>query len=281
MTSDSKRSPAEDSAFRAFERTRHDQVAETYREFFAPVTALAIEPLFSAAELVRGCRLLDVACGPGVVTGQAAQRGALACGVDLSPRMIALAKSLHPAIDFREADVEALPFEDGSFDAIVCNFGIGHFPSAERAMVECARLLRAGGRLAVSWWDLPSRARLQGLFVDALREVDATLPPDLPVGPPIFRYAEDAELRRVLASAGLADIRIQPFSHTHRIESIDAMWEGSMGSFARTSAMVLAQTPEMQQRIRAAYDRLAGKYVDEKGVEVPVAFKVAVGRRGG
>ena len=272
-------SPNDEAAFRAFERTRHNQVAETYRDFFAPVTSLAIEPLFSAVELVSGCRFLDVACGPGAVTGHAAQRGAIACGVDLSPRMVALAKSLHPEIDFREADVEALPFKDGSFDAVVCNFGIGHFPSAERAMAECARLLRSGGRLAVSWWDLPSRARLLGLFVDALREVDATLPPDLPIGPPMFRYAEDTELRRVLESAGLADIRIQQFSHTHHIESIDAMWEGAMGSFARTSAMVLAQTPEMQQRIRAAYDRLAGMYVEASGVEVPMAFKVAAGTR--
>jgi ubiquinone/menaquinone biosynthesis C-methylase UbiE len=52
-----------------------------------------------------------------------------------------------------------LPFEDGSFEAVVCNFGLGHFPRAEYAMAECVRVLRPGGRLAVSWWDEPSRWR--------------------------------------------------------------------------------------------------------------------------
>jgi SAM-dependent methyltransferase len=271
----------DEDAFRSFERARHDSLAVSYHDFFAPITALAIEPLLTAAHVVPGCRLLDVACGSGVLTGHAAHRGAAAFGVDVAPRMIELARSLHTGIEFCEGDAEALPFEDSSFEAVACNFGIGHFPSAERAMTECTRVLRQRGHLAVSWWDLPSRARIQGLFVDALREVGATLPSDIPAGPPIFRYSEDSELRRLLERAGLVDVTIQQYSNTCRADSVDKMWVGSMGSLARTSAMVLAQTPEMQKRIRAAYDRLAETYTDERGLAVPISFKVAAGQRPG
>jgi SAM-dependent methyltransferase len=195
--------------------------------------------------------------------------------------MIELASSLYPGVDFREGDVEALPFQDGGFDAVVCNFGIGHFPNPERAMSECTRVLSPHGRLALSWWDLPSRARLQGLFVDALREVGAAPPPSVPVGPPIFRYSEDSELRRLLEGAGLLGVEIQQYPNTHRVDSIETLWSGSMGSLARTAAVVMAQTPDMQQRIRAAYNRLAKDYADDKGLAVPISFKVAAGQRPG
>ena len=81
---------------RAFERQGHDALATSYHEFFTPVTALAMEPLLSAVGLIPGAHLLDVAAGPGALTAEAAHRDARAVGVDLSPRMIELARRLHP-----------------------------------------------------------------------------------------------------------------------------------------------------------------------------------------
>ena len=81
----------------------------------------------------------------------AAERGASGViGADLSPRMVALAASLHPGVEFREADAEALPFDAGAFDAVVSNFGGGHFPSPERAMAEFVRVRAGGGMAAAS-----------------------------------------------------------------------------------------------------------------------------------
>lgn len=265
-------------AFRSFERARHDALAGSYHDFFAPITALAIEPLLSAAHVSPGSRLLDIACGSGVLAGAAARRGMTAFGVDLAPGMIALARSLNPGVEFREGDVEALPFDEASFDAVVCNFGLGHFPNAGRAMTECMRVLRPEGYLAVSWWDVPSRQRIQGLFVDALQQVSAVPPPELPVGPPIFRYSEDAELRWLLEQTGLLSVTIKQYSSTYRVDSIETLWAGSMGSLVRTSAVVTAQTPEIQKCIRAAYDHLASAYVDNKELAIPISFKVAAGR---
>src|SRR5215204_4870626 len=150
---------AEDDAerLREFEREAHTRLAPNYDAFFSPVTALAAPVLLDAAAVGPGTRLLDVACGPGRVAARAAERGAIATGVDLAPGMVALARHLHPGIEFREGEVEALPFGDDAFDALVCSFGLGHFPDPERAAAECARVVEPGGRLALAWWDDPAR----------------------------------------------------------------------------------------------------------------------------
>jgi len=271
--------PIDEDAFRDFERRRHDAIARSYHPFFAPVTARAIAGLLDAGHVTANTRLLDVATGPGFVAAAAAGRGARVIGIDLAPNMVQVARSLNPGLEFKQADVGALPFEDGAFDAVVCNFGLGHFPNPERAIAECTRVLAMHGHLGVSWWDLPSRTRIQGLFVDALQETGATPPPDLPIGPPMFRFAEDSELLNLLSSAGLAHVQVRSLSFVHRIESVDALWQGALGSFARTSAMVLGQTPEMQQRIRACLERLASDYSTAQGLMIPVAFKIASGQR--
>jgi SAM-dependent methyltransferase len=125
-------SSSEAERLRAFERKGHDALATSYQAFFAAVTALATIPLLDAVRLHPGTRLLDVATGPGALAAEAASRGARAVGIDLSPQMVELARQLYPAIDFHEADVEHLPFPDDTFDAVVCAFGLGHFPPAAR-----------------------------------------------------------------------------------------------------------------------------------------------------
>src|SRR6202165_3546497 len=175
-------SPQEAERFRAFERQRHDSLAATYHDFFTPVTALAINPLLDTVRLHAGAQLLDVATGPGSLSAEALRFGARPIGVDLSPGMIALAGNAYPGIDFRVADVEHLPFADGSFDAIVCNFGLGHFPYPEKSVAECVRTLKPGGRIALSWWDDLNKQGIQGLFREAIAEIGATTPADVPEG---------------------------------------------------------------------------------------------------
>ena len=162
--------------FRDFERTAHDRMAESYHAFFVPITEHAAEALLDAAGVRRGMRTLDIATGTGVVAAHAAARGSVATGVDLSSRMISLAAELHPGCTFREGDVECLPFTDASFDAVVCAFGIGHFPRPGVAVAECERVLGPLGRLSLAWWDLPVRNRLHGLLLEAVAHVDAKPP---------------------------------------------------------------------------------------------------------
>src|SRR5437868_3514054 len=148
IVSPAELSSSEAERLRAFERQGHDALAKSYNAFFAAVTALATAPILDAVSLRPGTRLLDVATGPGALAAEAANRGARPVGVDLSLQMIELARRLHPAIEFREADVEHLPFADDTFDAVVCAFGLGHFPRPKAAVAECVRTLLPGGRLA-------------------------------------------------------------------------------------------------------------------------------------
>jgi SAM-dependent methyltransferase len=273
-------SPIDANAFRDFERAAHDEIAEGYRDFFTKVTDYAIEPLLDAASVGARARVLDVATGPGVLASRAARRGApQVVGVDLAPRMIALAAAQYPGIDFRQGDAENLPFSDQSFDAVVSNFGIGHFPRPELAAREFARVLAPHGVVALSWWDVPAHHRLNGIFFDAVNEVQASPPPDLPAGQPMFRFSDDQELSTLLRSAGLAEVAVQAFAFVHRLGSAEELWSGILGGTVRTSIGIRRQPKDVRDRIRMTFDRLVKPYAKDGGIQIPVAFKVVAGRR--
>src|SRR5258707_9194068 len=208
-------SSSEAERLRAFERQGHDALATSYHDFFAGVSALATDPLLDAVRLHPGTHLLDVAIGPGALAGEAANRGASPVGIELSPQMIELARRLYPGIDFREADVEHLPFPDDTFDAVVCAFGLGHFPRPEVAVAESVRTLLPGGRLAFSWWDDPSRQRIQGIFRDAISEIGVSAPVYVPQGHNAYRFSNTGEFVRLLEGAGLIEVAVTEHATTY------------------------------------------------------------------
>jgi SAM-dependent methyltransferase len=263
--------------FHSFERHRHDSLAATYHDFFSPVTALAIKPLLESIGLRAGVRLLDVATGPGSVAAQANKLGAQTIGVDLSPGMIALARQAHPGLEFSVAEVEHLPFADWSFDALVCNFGLGHFPRPEAAVAECVRTLKPGGRIALSWWDDFSKSRIQGLFREAIDEIGATPPPDVPKGYSILRFADGGALRRLLEDVGLAEVTIATYQTTYLVPDVDTLWRGGLGSFAVTASAITHQDEATQEAIRAALERRLAAYKTSAGLNLPVAFRIGAG----
>jgi SAM-dependent methyltransferase len=266
-------------SLRRFERQRHDSLAATYHDFFTPITALAIQPLLDAAGAGAGSSLLDIATGPGSVAAEASHLGAACIGVDLSPGMIALARASHPDIDFRIAEVEHLPFADGSFDAVVCNFGLGHFPWPEAAVAECARTLKAGGRMAFSWWDQPDKQRVQGLFREAIAEVGIAPSPEVPAGHSNLRFSDAAEFRKLLVGAGLDDVRVEDHQATHAIADVDTLWRGGLGSFAVTASAIMHQDAATQAAIRASLERRAAAYRTPAGLVLPIAFRIGSGQK--
>ena len=272
-------SSSEAERLRAFERQGHDALATSYHAFFAAVTALATNPLLDAVRLRPAARLLDVATGPGALAAAAASRGARPVGTDLSPQMIELARRLHPAIDFREADVEHLPFSDHAFDVVVCAFGLGHFPQPEAAVAECVRTLLPGGHIALSWWDDSSRQRIQGIFRDAIAEVGVSVPPDVPQGHNVYRFSDTGEFVRLLEGAGLIQVTVAEHVTTHAVSDSETLWRGGLGSLLLTGAAIRHQDKATQDLIRAAFERCASVYKTSNGLNLPVAFKVGSGRR--
>jgi ubiquinone/menaquinone biosynthesis C-methylase UbiE len=264
---------------RAYERRRHDALAEGYAGFFAPVTALAIGPLLAAVRAGPGMRLLDVATGSGALAAEAARRGAQVLAVDLSPGMLEVARRKHPGIDFRVAEVGLLPLPDGELDAVTSAFGIGHFPYPEAAVAECLRTLKPGGRIALSWWDRMDRQRIQGLIREAVTEAGAPPPDEVPRAHSTLRFCDPDEFRRLLEGAGLQDITLDDHGGTHLLADVDALWRGATGGMALTSSLIVHQEPAMQAAIRAALERRAAVYKTERGLELPIAFRIGAGRK--
>jgi SAM-dependent methyltransferase len=271
--------PEDAERLRSFERRVHDSVSSGYYDFFTPVTLLAAGPLLEAVGLREGERVLDVASGPGSVAAAASSRGARPVGVDLSPRMVELARRLNPGIDFHEGDVEHLPFPDDLFDALVCSFGLGHFPYPEAALAECVRVVKAGGRLAFSWWDVPSRQRVQGLFRDAIAEAGAPPAPEFPAAHSMLRFCDPVALGGLLRGAGLCEVTIEEHTGVRRLTGTEEMWQGAMTGMGLTGAALKSQDAPTLQRIREAFERRALQYRDGDGLSIPVAFRIGAGRK--
>lgn len=266
-------------AFRDFEAAGWKKKAEPYHRFFGRITTRAIEPLLDAARVGARTRTLDIATGPGYVAARAAARGASVVGTDIAPAMVALARELNPGIEFRRADAEELPFDGGSFEAVVGNFVVPHLGRPERAVAECDRVLAPEGRLALSMWDAPEHNRLFGALVEAVAEAKAPPPANIPSGPPFFRFSSDDEFSALLASAGLEQVEVRSFSFTHRLSGPDELWGGLVGGTVRMAALVAGQSEDTRRRIRTAFDRIVSEYTVTEGMEVPVSVKVASGRK--
>lgn len=135
------------------------------------------------ADLQHG-RILETAAGTGVVTRalvSALPEGLLIEATDLNQPMIEYASSqlLSPRVTFRQADAQLLPFPDGVFDAVVCQFGVMFFPDKPRAFSEANRVLKPGGRFLFNVWDRIE----ENEFADIVVKSVATLFPD---DPPMF-----------------------------------------------------------------------------------------------
>jgi SAM-dependent methyltransferase len=149
--------------------------AEIYEEFYLPALFLEWAPRLAEAACVRtGQRVLDVACGTGVLARALADRvgprGAVV-GLDINAGMLEVARRRTPGIEWRQGAAEALPFADSSFDAVVSQFGLMFFRDRAVAIREMMRVLRPGGRLAVAVWDSLDRTPGYAAFVALLERL--------------------------------------------------------------------------------------------------------------
>jgi demethylmenaquinone methyltransferase / 2-methoxy-6-polyprenyl-1,4-benzoquinol methylase len=109
----------------------------------------------ASLELRGGERVLDLGCGTGDLALAAAVLGGMPVGLDVAARMLALAARRGPALDWVRGEGEALPFATSAFDAVVTGFALRNLVDPRRTLEECARILRAGGRLAILEVDEP------------------------------------------------------------------------------------------------------------------------------
>jgi len=173
-------------------------------------------PFLDAAAIRPGEQVLDIGCGTGQTTRDAARRAPAggALGVDLSAEMIALARRLAtaeglPNARFDQADAQICPFGPGSFDVAISRTGAMFFGDPPAAFANVARALRRGGRLALlSWQPLPANEWVAELT--AALAAGRHLPPPPPEAPGPFALADPGRVRQLLAGAGFTGIEIDP-----------------------------------------------------------------------
>jgi ubiquinone/menaquinone biosynthesis C-methylase UbiE len=209
-----------------------------YEQYIGRWSRPFVPAVLAAAEIAGGCRVLDVATGPGeaaLVATSVVEPEGLVVGADVSPAMLKAARARLRDGWFRAVatDGQALAFRDASFDAVVCQLGLQFFPNPVRGLLEFRRVLRAGGRTAVCVISTPDRAPMWGVLADALAR---HLPDQREALHLSFSLADTEQLEHLLRMADFRGVRVTRETR-----------EGSIGSFADYWAPIEAGTGQMPQ----------------------------------
>ncbi|MEU0006420.1 methyltransferase domain-containing protein [Streptomyces sp. NPDC006314] len=234
--------------------------AEAYAGSFGRLCAYPVPALLDAARITAGTRVLDIGTGTGAAALAAVERGALVRAVDADSGMVAGACRRGVAAEV--AVLPELPFADGEFDAVVGNFVLNHVGRPRAALAELRRVLRPGGRLALTLWGA-RRGAGQDLLGNACAAGGAVTPSYLPRLDPAEDFARTAEgLAGLLAEAGFVGAEARELAWEHRT-TVEEWWAGAAGGVATVGLVVTSQPAETVARIRREYERLCAAFACE------------------
>lgn len=263
--------------FARFEHEGWQRVADKYDSVWSPLTRQFIASLLADASVSAGMLVLDVACGPGYVSAAAKQLGAVATGIDFSGKMVGIAKRMFPEIRFTQGDAHDLPFEVGSFDRVLMNFGLLHVSHPEKACAEACRVLKRGGKFGFAVWAGPEQNPGAKIVNDAV-EAYANLDVGLPEGPPKYLYGDREECRQVLKRAGFDgtsmsyETRTVEWKHPHA----GYYFEAERNAGVRTAGILARQSPETLEKIRIAIENGIKRHAQGNEFAVPMGAHVVV-----
>jgi SAM-dependent methyltransferase len=231
---------------------------------FAPLETLTTPPaarLVKHARVQAGQRVLDVACGTGVVAVTAARLGARVTGLDLTPALLERARENARVagvdVDWHEGDAEYLPFGDGTFDVVLSQFGHMFAPRPEVATAQMLRVLRPGGTIAFSTWP-------PELFIGRTFAITARYAPPPPKGVvPPTQWGDPAVVTERLGQAvrdlvfDRATMLVPALSPQHFRANI----ERTAGPLIKVVES-LAADPDKLAAFRGEYEALVAEYYD-------------------
>jgi SAM-dependent methyltransferase len=202
-----------------------DDAAVIYEQSFVPALfAGAAVVLADAAGIDRGERVLDVGCGTGAVTREAARRAGAegrVVGLDLNPRMLAVAERVAPEIEWRQGDAGNLPFEDAALDVVVSQFALMFCPDQAGALRGMWRVLAPGGRLAVAVCGRLADSAGYAALAEVAQRVCKPEVVDLLHSP--FTLGDRSRLADLARVAGIHGAHVQTHRCPVRFPSIDAL----------------------------------------------------------
>lgn len=225
------------------------------------------------AEIIRSLQpkgadvVLDIAAGtgePGLTIATMLTDGHVVL-TDLSPDMIEIAKENAQRrgianIKAQTCDVSELPFDDHTFDAVSCRFGFMFFPDMELAAKEMVRVLKPGGRIATSVWNVPEKNDWVTAIMSRIR-ANVDLPPAPPDAPGIFRCAKDGLMVGLFRNAGLNNVVQSEVLGTMHYGTIDTYWQMMTEMAAPVVTALSNANSETQAKIKTeVYDALQSSY---------------------
>ena len=212
-----------------------------------------------------------------MLAGAALERGARVVGLDFSGEAVEIARRNLPGAEIRQGDAQALPFEDDSFDAAVCGYGIIHLPEPEKALMEMRRVVKPGGRISVSVWEAPNPGNGFGVLFGAIKS-HGVLDVPLPQGPDFFQFSEPETMNAALRAIGLRDTSARTVAQTWELDQPSGMIQAVLEGAVRARALLLAQTVPARAAIEAAVEEGLAPFRSPEGrCRVPMPAIVGAG----
>ena len=247
---------------------------------FVPVEIMTTPPaakLVKFAEVKAGERVLDVACGTGVVAITAALRGAKVAGLDLTPALIERARENADIagvdVKFIEGDAEALPYPDGSFDVVLSQYGHMFAPRPAMAVREMLRVLKTGGRIAFSTW--PPEHFTGQMFAFVARHAPPPPGAEKPALPPLWGDPNVVRERLGTAVIGLTFARDTLVAAALSLPHFRAAQEATIGPLTKLVA-TLQNDPEKLAQLRAEFDEMAAEIFENNTISMPFLMTRAI-----
>jgi len=243
-------------------RDYEEIIRGVYDGIDATVAALAPRP---------GERILDVATGTGITARACARRGAFVTGIDIAAGLLEAARTLSGGldVDYRVGDAEALPVDDGSFDAVVSTFGVMFVNKPEAAAAELARVCRPGGRLALATWTPDG----------AIAEMFKVMRPYMAAPPPVspFEWGRRERLEELLGGAFDLTVTVET---SHYVETGgEAAWNTFVNGYGPTRALAASLDEERRAALKRDFVAFHERFREGQGIHVPRTFVLTVGTR--
>jgi SAM-dependent methyltransferase len=236
-----------------------------YARYAAHVMAPWTDDLIAGARCVAGDRVLDVACGTGIVASKV-DPGCTVTGIDINGPMLDVAKQT-AGITWHLGSATELPFSEASFDAVLCQQGLQYFPDRAAAAKEMARVLTPGGRVSLNVWGPIERQPFHAALLDAivvyLGDEHATVF-DL-----AFSLNTAKELHALADAADLKGARVRFVHRTIRHPDPGEFIAGFMSSTPIAAQFLALSVDKRESFVRHARERLA-PYMDDGGLASPM-----------
>src|SRR3981189_859379 len=268
-----------------------ERTVAAWRKWQAQIAAFtrgATEAILEAAHLRPGMRVLDLASGVGdpalSIAAEVAPSGRVTA-TDIGPGMISLAEELARKrgitnIEFREASAESLPFPDESYDVLTCRFGVMFFPDLPKALRECFRVLKPGGRAAFVAWGRKEQPFFTTTAGIVLKHVPVPPPPPDPDGPSMFMFGERDRLRRPPEAPAVRNVHEEDRIVAGRwASSVEEYWEQFKEVAAPFRPLIEQLTPEKMAQAQAEIFAALKKFWNGKELNMPLEIIIGTGIR--